>query len=50
MGASPGIHRNLVIPEMCKLKLICMSFDGEYKTEHPVFDSIEDAIELEINK
>ena len=26
-----------------KYKLICMSFDGEYQTEHPEFDRIEDA-------
>ena len=30
---------------MGKCKLICMAFDGEYQTERPVFDSIEDAWE-----
>ena len=24
-------------------KLICMSFDGDYQTEHPAFDDIESA-------
>jgi len=28
-----------------KYKLICMSFDGEYKTEHPEFNEIQDAWE-----
>ena len=28
---------------MKQYKLICMSFDGEYQTERPVFDSIEAA-------
>lgn len=26
-----------------KYKLICMAFDGDYKEERPLFDSIEDA-------
>ena len=30
---------------MSKYKLICMSFDGEYQTERPVFESIDDAWE-----
>ena len=28
---------------MSKYKLICMSFDGEYQIEHPIFNTIEDA-------
>ena len=28
---------------MARCKLICMSFDGEYVTENPVFESIEQA-------
>ena len=28
-----------------KCKLICMSFDGEYKTERPEFDDLDDAWE-----
>lgn len=28
---------------MKKYKLICMSFDGEYQTERPEFDTVEDA-------
>ena len=28
---------------MKKYRLICMSFDGEYKKESPVFDSIDEA-------
>ena len=27
------------------MKLICMGFDGEFQTERPVFDTIEDAWE-----
>lgn len=30
---------------MKKYRLICMSFDGDYQQERPVFDSIEDAWE-----
>ena len=30
---------------MKKYKLICMAFDGKYKEENPVFDSIEKAWE-----
>lgn len=30
---------------MKKYQIICMGFDGEYKREHPTFETIEDASE-----